>query len=103
MPLSVILVLLSILISLSPTTSPTSPAPALCTYVIFAAFDPFLALKLPPPLPPPVLHRSLKIRLQQLPLSQPRLHPRTASPAYPKLTRSGCYQNAQTLPYHSCS
>src|SRR6218665_1977049 len=53
MPLSVILVLLSILISLSPTTSPTSPVPASYTSVTSAAFDPCLTLKLPPPLPPP--------------------------------------------------
>src|SRR6218665_3159008 len=53
MPLSTILVLLLILISLFPTTSPTSPAPASCTSVTSAAFDPCLTLKLPPPSPPP--------------------------------------------------
>src|SRR6218665_1951247 len=53
MLLSAILVLLLILISHSPTTSPTSPAPASCTYAISAASDPCLTLKLHPPLPPP--------------------------------------------------
>src|SRR6218665_353909 len=47
-------VILSILISLSPTTSPTSPAPASYTSVTSAAYDPCLTLKLPPPLPPPL-------------------------------------------------
>src|SRR6218665_3915859 len=42
-----------ILISLSPTTSPTSPAPASCTSVTSAASDSCLTLKPPPPLPPP--------------------------------------------------
>src|SRR6218665_3665661 len=54
MPLSSILVLLLILVSLSPTISPTSPAPASCTFVTSAAYDPCLTLKLPPPLPPPL-------------------------------------------------
>src|SRR6218665_2292337 len=53
MLLSAILVLLLIPISHSPTTSPTSPAPASCTYAISAASDPCLTLKLHPPLPPP--------------------------------------------------
>src|SRR6218665_1065062 len=53
MLLSAILVLLLILISHSQTTSPTSPAPASCTYAISAASDPCLTLKLHPPLPPP--------------------------------------------------
>src|SRR6218665_3260666 len=52
--LSAILVLLLILISHPPTTSPTFPAPASCTYVISAASDPCLTSKLPPPLPPPL-------------------------------------------------
>src|SRR6218665_3395821 len=43
-----------ILISLSPTTSPTSPTPATCIctcmYGISAASDPCSTLKLPPPL-----------------------------------------------------
>src|SRR6218665_1836217 len=45
MPLSLILVFLSILISLPPTTSPTSPAPASCTSVTSAAYDPCLTFK----------------------------------------------------------
>src|SRR6218665_926877 len=53
MLLFAVLVLLLILIFLSPTTSPTSRAPALCTYVISAASDPCLTLKPPPPSPPP--------------------------------------------------
>src|SRR6218665_209993 len=48
-----VLGLLLILISLSPTTSPTSPASDLCTYVTSAASDPCLNLKLLPPSPPP--------------------------------------------------
>src|SRR6218665_3697639 len=67
MPLSTILVLLLILIYLSPTTSPTSPAPASCTSVTTTASDPCLTLKPPPP--------------------------NTSSAAYPKFTRTGCYQN----------
>src|SRR6218665_2301404 len=43
------------------------------------------------------------IRLLQIPLSQSLLHPNTASPAYPKLTCTGCYQNAQASSYHSSS
>src|SRR6218665_3819346 len=50
--LSAILVLLLILISHSPTTSPIFPAPASCIYVTSSASDPCLTLKLPPPLPP---------------------------------------------------
>ena len=38
----------------------------------------------------------------QLPLSQPRLHPNTASTAHPKLTRTRCHQNAPASSYHSC-
>src|SRR6218665_3427634 len=57
--LSAILVLLLILICHSPTTSPTFPAPASCTYVISAASDPCLTLKLPPPLPPPLSTQNL--------------------------------------------
>src|SRR6218665_1492449 len=53
MLLSAILVLLLILISHSPTTSPTSPASPSCTYSISDASDPCLTLKLHPPLPPP--------------------------------------------------
>src|SRR6218665_2143934 len=49
--LSAILFLLFILIS--PTTSPTSPAPASCTPVTSAASDPCFTLRLPPPSPPP--------------------------------------------------
>src|SRR6218665_3991041 len=48
------------------------------------------------------LHRPLKTRLLQLPLSQPRLHPNTASTAHPKLTRTRCHQNAPASSYHSC-
>src|SRR6218665_3433897 len=48
------------------------------------------------------LHRPLKTRLLQLPLSQPRRLPNTASAAYPKFTHTGRYQNAQTSSYHSC-
>src|SRR6218665_2045299 len=39
---------------------------------------------------------------RQLPLSQPRLHPNTASTAHPKLTRTRCHQNAPASSYHSC-
>src|SRR6218665_1935783 len=52
MPLSAILVLPLIFILLSPTTSPSSPAPASCTPLIFGVSDPCLTLKLPPPSPP---------------------------------------------------
>ena len=44
------------------------------------------------------LHRPLKARLLQLPLSQPRLHPNTATTAHPKLTRTRCHQNVPA--YH---
>jgi len=46
--------------------------------------------------------RALKTRLLQFPLSQLRLHPDTASPAYPKLTRTVHYQNAQAPLFNSC-
>ena len=49
MSLFAILVLRFILISLSPITSPTSPAPALCTFVTSSASDPCFTLKLSPP------------------------------------------------------
>src|SRR6218665_173774 len=39
--------------NLSPTTSPTFPAPASCLSVTSAASDPWLTLKLTPPSPPP--------------------------------------------------
>src|SRR6218665_280274 len=38
----------------------------------------------------------------QLPLSQSRLHPSTASAAYLHLNFRGCYQNVQASSYHSC-
>src|SRR6218665_1879421 len=100
MLLSAILVLLLILVSHSPTTSPTSPSPASCTYATSAASDPCLTLKLHPLYCH--LHRPLKTRLLQLPLPQPRLHPNTASTAHPKLTRTRCHQNAPASSYHSC-
>jgi len=92
-------VLLLILISLSPTTPQTSPAPALCTYMISVASDLCSTLNC---LHHCHLHRSLKTRLLQLPLSQPWLHPNTVSAAYPKLTHTDCYQNDQSSSYHSC-
>src|SRR6218665_628314 len=82
--LSAILLLLLIFNFLSPTTSPTYPAPASCTSVTSVASDPCLTLKLPPPLPPPS-------SILQLPLPQSRLHPNTASPAHPKFFCTGCY------------
>ena len=48
------------------------------------------------------LHRPLKTRLMQLPLSQLRPHLNKASAAYPKLTCTGYYQNPQASSYHSC-
>src|SRR6218665_4158457 len=42
--------------------------------------------------------RALKTRLLQLPLSQLRLHPDTAFPAYPKLTRTSIIR----MPRHHC-
>src|SRR6218665_2393561 len=42
-----------------------------------------------------IVHSKLDYGLLQLPLSQSRLLPNTASAAYPKLTCTGCYQNAQ--------
>src|SRR6218665_2686140 len=48
------------------------------------------------------LHRPLETRLLQLPLSQPQLHPNTASTDHPKLTRTRCHQNAPASSYHSC-
>src|SRR6218665_898174 len=52
-------------IFLPPTTSPTSPAPALCAFVTSSASNSCSTLKLPPPLSPP----SSKTRLLQLHLS----------------------------------
>src|SRR6218665_1665996 len=73
MLLSSILVLLLILTSHSPTTSPTSPAPASCTYVISTASDPCLTLKLHPPLPP--FNLRLHRTFQHVGPIQPRMQP----------------------------
>src|SRR6218665_1350984 len=99
MPLFAILVLLLILISLSPTISPTSPARASCTSVTYTASDPCLTLKLPPPLPPP---SSILNCITATPTFLISTNPNKAPAAYPKLTCTGCYQNAQASPYHSC-
>src|SRR6218665_3406996 len=72
MLLSSVLVLLLILISLSLTTSPTSSAPASCTFVTSAASDPCLTFNC---LHHRHLHRPFKTRLLLLPLSQSRLYP----------------------------
>src|ERR1043165_4238806 len=58
MLLSAILVSLLIHISPSLTTSPTSHAPASCTFVTSAASDPCSTSKLPPPLLPPLSTQS---------------------------------------------
>src|SRR6218665_2067183 len=58
-PLSSSLVLLLTPVSLSITTSPTSPVPALCTSVTSDASDSSSTLNLPPPLPPSIVHSTL--------------------------------------------
>src|SRR6218665_3600160 len=98
MPLKIaILVYLLILISLSPTTFPTSPAPASCTFVTTAASGSCLTLKLHPPMPPPSSIQNQITATPPFSISTPPKY--SVCIAYPKLTCTGCYQKAQASSY----
>ena len=87
MSLSAILVLLLILISLSPTY----PANVSCTSARgLRRIRTMLDSKTPSTIATSIVHaKIIRLGLLQLPLSQSRLHPNTASAAYQKLSSTG--------------